>query len=92
VKTNRAFFVVVMLALTIGVSAAAHAGGAKVMGPPPLDPALMGFKESGVWYFPCTAPVYLWRIPPHYLTYAPLPPPCVPVPCPPAVTRPVKHR
>ena len=51
---------------------------------PPLDYTLMGFKEQGVWYFPCCAPVYNQRIPPHYLTYGPPPPPYCPPPCAPA--------
>jgi hypothetical protein len=57
-------------------------------GPPPLDLSLMAFKEQGVWYFLCEAPIYLYRIPPHFLTIAP-PPACWPMPpvhapCPPA--------
>lgn len=46
---------------------------------PPLDHTLMAFKEQGVWYFLCTAPLYCQRIPPHVQTYAPPPPPCFPV-------------
>lgn len=43
---------------------------------PPLDYTLMGFKEQGAWYFPCVAPEFPKRIPPHYQTYGPPPPPC----------------
>ncbi|MBI5570253.1 MAG: hypothetical protein HY914_09940 [Desulfomonile tiedjei] len=62
--------------------AAVQAGPAgRAMGPP-LDYTLMGFKNQGVWYFLCEAPVVVYRVPPHYLTYAP-PPPCYgPVPAP----------
>jgi hypothetical protein len=69
-----------VLAVLMGVSfvaGAADAGGRKNPGAPPLDGAVMAFKEQGVWYFPCVAPEFHWRIPPHYLTCAP-PPPCWP--------------
>jgi len=42
-----------------------------------IDYTLMGFKESGVWYFLCTAPQYPVRTVPSYVTYGP-PPPCMP--------------
>lgn len=51
---------------------------------PPLDVALRGFKDQGVWYFLCTAPYYEVRIPPHYLVYGPPPPYCPPPPVPPS--------
>jgi len=51
-------------------------------GYPPLDPTLMGFKEIGTWYFLCTAPTYMDRIPPHYLTFGPPPVPYCPPPMP----------
>lgn len=59
-------------------------GGPAAMAPAPLDPVLMGFKEEGVWYFLCEAPAYLHRIPPHFQTYGPPPPPCCPIPLAPA--------
>ncbi len=64
----------------------AQSGG---MGPrrtPPLDQSLMQFKEAGIWYFLCISPTYLQRIPPHYQTYGPPPPPCCPMP-----TTPLMH-
>lgn len=45
--------------------------------PAPLDESLMAFKEQGVWYFLCEAPMFPYRIPVHYQTYGP-PPPCGP--------------
>jgi hypothetical protein len=50
----------------------------------PLDQSLMAFKEQGVWYYLCSAPVYPCRIPPHYLTFGPPPPHYCPPPCAPA--------
>ncbi|MFH1115644.1 MAG: hypothetical protein V1792_17180 [Pseudomonadota bacterium] len=58
----------------------AHSGGMGRPQAPPLDQTLMGFKETGVWYFLCASPTYLQRIPPHYATYGPPPPPCCPIP------------
>jgi hypothetical protein len=55
---------------------------------PPLDPTLMAFKDQGVWYFLCEAPVHNYRIPPHYLTYGPPPVPYCPPPMYPAVPQP----
>lgn len=60
------------------------AGGTPLHYAAPVDPVLTGFKEQGVWYFLCTAPVYQYRVPPHYTSYAPLPQPC-PVPVGPPV-------
>lgn len=80
-KKNLLLALVAVIALTF-IPVDCFAGGGPRPMSPPLDPTLMGFKEQGVWYFPCVAPVYRWRIPPHYLTYAPPPPPCMPpVPC-----------
>ncbi len=53
------------------------AGGNPVVAGPMLDETLMGMKEQGVWYFLCTAPAYPYRIPPHFMTFGPPPPPCV---------------
>ncbi|MFH0824678.1 MAG: hypothetical protein V2B18_18135 [Pseudomonadota bacterium] len=63
-------------------SLAVAGGPPRTFGPPPLDETLMGFKEQGVWYFPCVAPEYKYRIAPHYKTYGPPPPPCGPAPQP----------
>src|SRR5271157_6588737 len=52
-----------------------NAGGYGQM--PPLDESLIGMKEQGVWYFLCDAPIFFYRIPPHYATFGPPPPPCV---------------
>jgi hypothetical protein len=79
---------VVLMAVGLALICCAHASFAGGTSPahalyppqPPLDPVLMGFKDQGVWYFPCVAPVNLYRVPPHYLTFAPPPPPCDPVP------------
>lgn len=77
----------------IGVAGLAHAGDQlhRAGAYPPLDPTLMGFKDQGVWYFLCAAPIHIERIPPHYLTYGPPPVPYCPppAPCPPQV--PVKQ-
>ena len=82
----RATVPVAMLAviglLLPGLSGAAGPPPPPGFGPPPVDWSMMAFKEQGVWYFLCEAPVYLYRIPPHFLTFAP-PPPCWPTPpCP----------
>jgi len=58
------------------------AGGRGPRGSARLDDTLMGFKEQGIWYFLCTAPVFDQRIPPHYLTYGPPPPNYCPPPVP----------
>ncbi len=75
--------VILFLGILIGVSqiSGACAGGSAGPKEPPLDTTLMGMKEQGVWYFLCAAPTFPHRIPPHYMTYGPPPPPCGPVPC-----------
>lgn len=70
----------VFLAVVSVFPGVSWSGGPGTMRPAPLDPVLMGFKEQGVWYFLCTAPEYCYRIPPHFQTYGPPPPPCCPVP------------
>ncbi len=69
----------VLVLLLPGLSAAAGPLPPPGFSQPPLDLSLMAFKEQGAWYFLCEAPVYLYRIPPHVLTFAP-PPPCWPMP------------
>ena len=82
---------ILMICLLMMVPNVPEAGGARPgCAPPQLDTSLMGFKEQGVWYFPCVAPVYLYRIPPHVLTVAPPPVPCGPVPCVPAPPRKIR--
>ncbi len=66
-------------------------GGAAMQGPP-LDYTLMGFKDQGVWYFPCSAPEFPKRIPPHYQSYGPPPPPYCGVPCAPVGPQPMIRR
>jgi hypothetical protein len=79
---NKLLIVVVGILIGISqVSAVTYAGGTPRVQEPPLDTTLMGMKEQGVWYFLCTAPAFPHRIPPHYATYGPPPPPCGPVPC-----------
>ena len=73
------YVLAVALAATI-MPIDAYSGGTGRFRTPPLDQHLMGFKEQGVWYFPCIAPTHLHRIPPHYATYGPPPPPCCPPP------------
>ena len=63
-----------------------------ISGGTPLDLVLMKHKEQGVWYFPCAAPINLYRIPPHYLSFAPPPPPCGPVPVAPVVPYPGQQK
>jgi hypothetical protein len=90
------FAILVLVLLSLG-SIVCFAGDAPVAQAPgaaqgpPLDPTLMAWKEQGAWYFLCYAPVYPYRIPPHYLTYGPPPAPYCPPPCVPAMPqRPVK--
>jgi len=45
-----------------------------------LDYQLMSFKDSGMWYFLCDAPLVQDRVPPSYLTAWPPAPPCGPRP------------
>jgi len=71
------FWIVTLLTMA---SLPIFAGNAVRPNFPPLDPTLMGFKDQGIWYFLCTAPVFCERIPAHYLTYGPPPPQCPP-PC-----------
>jgi hypothetical protein len=76
---------IIVLATFVSLVPAIAVAGAPVGAPgpgglPPLDQSLMAFKEQGVWYFPCVAPAYLCRIPPHYATYGPPPPVCPPPP------------
>lgn len=63
-----------------------------ISGGTPLDLVLMKHKEQGVWYFPCAAPINLYRIPPHYLSFAPPPPPCGPVPVAPMLPYPGQRK
>lgn len=77
IKKLAVFVLLIGVLLCSSVYAGGTAGGKE----PPLDPVLMGMKEQGVWYFLCAAPAYPHRIPPHYATYGPPPPPCGPMPC-----------
>ena len=79
----RITIIFLCLGLSLGlmlVAGDSHSGGGHSGKMPPLDVTLMGFLEQGVWYFPCFAPMYPHRIPPHYLVYGPPPPPCGPFP------------
>lgn len=70
-------FVISILSVAPGFAAGYGSNGQS----PELDYSLMGFKEQGVWYFPCVAPQYPVKIAPCYVTYGP-PPPCMPsAPC-----------
>jgi hypothetical protein len=83
VKTYSAFlFIGILLACTC-LPVPGSAAGPNPDKMPAIDYTLTAFKDQGVWYFPCTAPVYLYRVPPHALTYAP-PPACWPAGYPPA--------
>jgi hypothetical protein len=65
-------------------------GGGSYKQSPELDYSLMGFKEQGVWYFPCVAPQYPVKTAPCYVTYGP-PPPCAPpAPCAPPIPAKIK--
>jgi hypothetical protein len=83
--------IVVLGGLTmVGVCLAGGPGGhGAAMQGPPLDYTLMGFKDQGVWYFPCSAPEFPKRIPPHYQSYGPPPPPYCGVTCAPAGPQPM---
>jgi len=77
---RRLVLLFVVAALILPVCHAVAGGTPPPAQYPPLDYTLMAFKEQGVWYFPCVAPMYPVRIPPHYLTFGPPPPPCPPPP------------
>ena len=72
--------VVAVLGMALYVPAASAGGPYSNKPPAPLDESLMAFKEHGVWYDFCEAPAFAVRIPPHYATYGPPPPPCCPIP------------
>ncbi len=78
-KLIRSLFAAIIVTVVLTLSAFAGPSGRS--GPPALDASLMAFKEIGIWYFLCVAPEYPCRIPPHYQTYGPPPPPCAPPPC-----------
>lgn len=78
----------VLVFIIFSVPMESTAGGTTGRGSAPLDETLMSFKEQGVWYFLCTAPVFNCRIPPHYLTYGPPPPEY----CPPPPAMPLKSK
>jgi hypothetical protein len=73
----------VLIAITglLHLCTASYGGGTGGASNPQLDSTLMGMKEHGAWYFLCTAPIFPCRIPPHYMTYGPPPPPYCPPPC-----------
>ncbi|MCL5123271.1 MAG: hypothetical protein M1511_02000 [Deltaproteobacteria bacterium] len=84
----KSILIVMIVLMGLTMSPMCFAGGpggpGGAMQGPPLDYTLMGFKEQGAWYFLCTAPEYPKRIPPHYQTYGPPPPPYCGIPCAPA--------
>jgi hypothetical protein len=84
--------VLVTIAVLLPMAAVSYGGGAPRASGPQLDPTLMGMKEHGAWYFLCEAPIFPYRIPPHYLTYGPPPPPCCPPPCPVPLQKPGRHK
>jgi hypothetical protein len=92
---NRLISIVAVIVVLGGLSmvAVCLAGGpgghGGAMQGPPLDYTLMGFKDQGVWYFPCSAPEFPKRIPPHYQSYGPPPPPYCGVPCAPVGPQPM---
>ena len=71
---------VMMSTLALGI---AQAGQAQRRNGPPLDYELMAFKNQGIWYFLCEAPLVQVGCPPPVLTAFPPCPPCGPVPPPP---------
>ncbi len=82
VVLKKLIIIVVLIAsCSFAASVALAGGGVVVPQRAQLDPTLMAFKDQGVWYFPCEAPIFNPRIPPHYVTYGPPPPPycCPPV-------------
>lgn len=80
-RSKRTVFIGVIVISFCFLQTPANAGGTPHLAGPALDYTLMGFKEQGVWYFLCCAPTYGCRIPPHYLTIGPPPPPYCPPPC-----------
>ena len=81
---------VLTLVVMVSVVVCRAGGPAGHMQGPPLDHTLMGMKEQGVWYFPCVAPEFNPRIPPHYATYGPPPPPYCAPPCGPVGPPPIR--
>ncbi len=81
-KLKRLIVIVFVAAVVISMLAPciAQAGPASRRNGPPLDYQLMAFKNSGVWYFLCDAPLVQDTVPPSYLTAWPPPPPCGPRP------------
>jgi hypothetical protein len=69
------------ITVLLQLCAASYGGGVRGASGPQLDATLMGMKEHGAWYFLCEAPMFPYRIPPHYQTYGPPPPPYCPPPC-----------
>jgi hypothetical protein len=80
-KRNILLIGIITLLISFFAIASIYAGGHDPYRQrPELDYSLMGFKEQGVWYFPCVAPQYPVKIGPSYVTYGPPPPPCAPAP------------
>lgn len=81
--SGKITFIVALIASVFVFVSMAVAGGPGFGQPHQarLDPTLTAFKDQGVWYFLCEAPIYNKRIPDHYATYGPPPPPycCPPV-------------
>jgi hypothetical protein len=71
---------VAAIAITMLAPENAQAGARERRNEPQVDHQLMAFKTTGMWYFLCEAPLVQARVPPHYLTAWPAPPPCGPMP------------
>ncbi len=84
--------VLITITVLLQLCASSYGGGTGGASTPPLDTTLMGMKEHGAWYFLCVAPTFPCRIPPHYLTYGPPPPPYCPPPCAPVPRKSAKLR
>jgi len=89
---KRLFLIVMVAAVVVSMLALgpAQAGQAQRRNGPPLDYELMAFKNAGVWYFLCEAPLVDVGCPPPVLTKFPPRPPCGPMPCP--VGQPVPYK
>lgn len=80
---TQPYIIVILLIVVIAASGVlCHAGGPYRHGfsKPALDRSLMGFKEQGVWYYLCSAPMQPHRIGPYYLQVMPPPVMCAQIP------------
>ena len=88
---KRICITLMMAAVVVSMLAlgSAQAGQKQRRNTPPLDYELMAFKNSGIWYFLCEAPLIPFGCPPSPRTALPPRPPCGPMPCLPPTGQPM---